>query len=258
MISCIIVVSIILVILIVIFIYYGNNKIDIEEFDYHTNLNINERLLVLSDLHAKKFGKNNYKLINEVKSLSPSIILIPGDLVDSHRDKLDAVMALLNELNKIAICIYISGNHERREKKEFYQNLLEMISKTNTIILNDKKFNYKGIDFIGIESKKKKETAKIVYETLKTDGFMIVLNHEPEYFKEFVGASIVVSGHAHGGQIRLFKKGLFSPGQGLFPKYTSGLYQEAGINLYVSRGLGGKDFRIRLFNRPHLILINLK
>ncbi len=92
------------------------------------------------------------------------------------------------------------------------------------------------------------------------NNFSILLSHRPELFDIYVQyeMNLVFSGHAHGGQIRLpFVGGLFAPDQGFFPKYTNGFYTEDGTSMFVSRGLGNSVFPLRVFNRPHLAVIEL-
>ena len=86
-------------------------------------------------------------------------------------------------------------------------------------------------------------------------GFHVLLCHHPEYYPRYLrarGIELILSGHAHGGQIRLFGQGLFSPGQGIFPKLTSGVTDG---RLVVSRGLANCQIVPRLFNPPVLVYI---
>jgi predicted MPP superfamily phosphohydrolase len=74
-----------------------------------------------------------------------------------------------------------------------------------------------------------------------------------------IGLNLVLTGHAHGGQFRLpLIGGLYAPHQGVFPKYTSGLYKKNSTGMVVSRGLGNSGFPLRLFNRPELVIITLR
>ncbi len=93
------------------------------------------------------------------------------------------------------------------------------------------------------------------------NNFTILLSHKPNYFKEYsvAGIDLVLSGHAHGGQIRLpFIGGIVGPDQGLFPKYTNGLYTKNQTSMVVSRGLGNSLFPLRLFNKPEIVSITLE
>lgn len=251
-----IIIAVLIAILLVVFIYYQNFSIESEIIKYERPGIRKRRILVVSDLHSRRFGKNNERLIKKAIELKPDIIVFPGDMLDSARDDMNISIDLMNSLAKYAPSFYISGNHERRMKREKYQKYLELLGKTEVQIINDKRIRISDIELIGIESKKNKSDALSVYKSLKIDSFSIVLCHEPEYAYLF-DANIIISGHAHGGQFRIFKHGFFAPGQGFFPKYTSGRYDIDNKSLFVSRGLGGKDFRIRLFNRPHLMLIEI-
>jgi predicted MPP superfamily phosphohydrolase len=81
------------------------------------------------------------------------------------------------------------------------------------------------------------------------------------YFKEYIGwrADLVLSGHVHGGLVRLpFIGGVISPQVRLFPKYDAGLFSEQGYNMVVSRGLGTHSYMPRFFNPPQLLVIKIK
>jgi len=96
----------------------------------------------------------------------------------------------------------------------------------------------------------------------KAKGFRLMLTHKPHLIDAYQnsGADLVLSGHAHGGQVRLpFVGGLYAPGQGIFPRYTSGLYRlKNGVSMIVNRGLGDSQFPWRINNPPHVIVITLK
>ena len=95
----------------------------------------------------------------------------------------------------------------------------------------------------------------------QTEDFTLVLSHRPETFQAYVEnkLDVVFAGHAHGGQFRIpGVGGLVAPGQGLFPTFTSGLYEDNGTNMIVSRGLGNSIIPIRIFNTPEIIVVTLK
>lgn len=88
----------------------------------------------------------------------------------------------------------------------------------------------------------------------------ILLAHEPQFIEEYssAGYDYIFSGHAHGGQIRLpILGGLFSPGQGILPRYTSGVHNAGNGKMIISRDLGNSSFPIRFFNRPEIILAEI-
>jgi predicted MPP superfamily phosphohydrolase len=91
--------------------------------------------------------------------------------------------------------------------------------------------------------------------------FHILIAHNPFYFPNYLewGADLVVSGHFHGGMVRLPGiGGMISPQAKFFPKYDAGLYEDKGKHMVVSRGLGSHSIMPRLFNAPELIYIELK
>ena len=94
--------------------------------------------------------------------------------------------------------------------------------------------------------------ATLYYEEIDFDTELSVMLCSNDYIKE-LNIDLTLSGHAHGGQIRILGQGLIAPGQGFFPKYTSGMYDG---RLIVSRGLANNAPPIpRLFNRKELIFI---
>ena len=94
----------------------------------------------------------------------------------------------------------------------------------------------------------------------ESNKYTILLSHRPELFGLYVENNIdlVLSGHAHGGQVRLpFFGGLVAPNQGFFPKYFEGVYEKKQTKMIVSRGLGNSIFPLRVNNRPELVIVEL-
>lgn len=95
------------------------------------------------------------------------------------------------------------------------------------------------------------------------EGYKLLMCHQPEYWAirepRLTGHPIdlVVAGHAHGGQIRLAGRGLFSPGQGILPKYTSGVHHGEYGDMVISRGLANHVPVPRLFNPGELVVLEL-
>ena len=94
-------------------------------------------------------------------------------------------------------------------------------------------------------------------------GYRILLSHHPEYWSLREPQlcehpiDLVLSGHAHGGQIRLFNRGIYAPSQGWMPKYTSGVFEGEHGNMVVSRGLANTASVPRLFNEPELVYVEV-
>jgi len=258
-----------------VFCYWQNNDISITNIDFTNSKvphNFNDyKILQVSDLHNKEFGKNQNKLVELTKEINPNIIVVTGDLIDSRRTNIDIGVNYMSQAAKIAPTYYIPGNHESRIDE--YDKLEKMLSKEGVKILSNDSENIKinnqeltllgmeDISFINSENRKKEFSS--ILSNLKNksnDHLTILLSHRPDLIDIYAKQNIdlVFTGHAHGGQIRLpFIGGLLSPGQGFLPKYTSGVYEKDNTKMIVNRGLGNSLFPLRIFNRPELIVTTL-
>lgn len=231
----------------------------------------NLRLILISDLHAMRYGKKQEHLLSEIAALKPDLLLFAGDVLAEDKDRAPA-LELLEALGKRYPCYYVTGNHEYRSgKPDEVREIVRSYSITvlcGTSVLCDTacgQIRIAGIDDLqeaGLDGAlAQAETA------LKDDDgiFTVFLCHHPElsvrFAKEYGKAfDLALSGHAHGGQWRIpgLINGVFAPHQGIFPKYAGGLY-DLGENrtLVVGRGLG-KSFPIpRIFNPPELVCIDV-
>ena len=275
-------VIIILIFLIIMFCYYENNVFDITKFKISANVNNKIRIVHLSDLHSKEFGKDNKRLKNIILKQKPNIVVTTGDMIDSNLRKMDEIINFLAELNKEVYVVYIPGNNEMRTEK--INEILYKINLNEVIVLDNKikeiNINNNKIFILGLvenridegESFYEKANSRYFYnksnllfnELESKNGIKIVLSHYPENFAAIVEESynkynfnIMFSGHAHGGQFILpFIGGLFAPGQGILPKYYRGIHGEKN-KLIISRGLGNSGFPLRLFNRPEVIVVDI-
>lgn len=196
-----------------------------------------------------------------------------GDFIDSNRTDIETAINFIKQINRIAPIYFVSGNHEASISS--YLELKEKLEENNVIILDNKtavlKVNEAEINLIGIEDPRmayeravpdseiiKVELDKADYHT---DKYCVLLSHRPELFDTYAekGLDLVLTGHAHGGQIRLpFIGGVIAPNQGFFPKYTSGIWEEEKTSMVVSRGIGNSVLPFRINNRPELVVITLK
>lgn len=256
------------------FCYWQNNVIVITEFQY-SNKNIpvsfnGYKILQISDLHNKTFGKNQSILLKKTREIQPDIILITGDLIDGLRTNIDISMQYVKGAVKIAPIYYVTGNHELRSG--IYTELEMQLKAAGVIILDNKGVlitkEDRSIAVLGIHDPDFfNKDYMAFYKTLNelsdksADYFTILLSHRPELFELYVKSyvDLVFSGHAHGGQIRIpFLGGLYAPGQGIFPKLTSGLTRGNKTAMVVSRGLGNSVFPLRIFNRPEMVVVTLQ
>lgn len=262
---------------IIIFLYLQNNIIDITQYNIKSNDCGSLKIVQLSDLHSKPFNK----VLKKTQEINPDIICITGDYINDKCKNKDKMLNFGKELVKIAKVYYITGNHERRLKN--FDSIMQELSDIGFIVLlnrisvyNDKGFdvNILGLDENQADFKdyKARKNGTFVYKDMSpyfaelenNSGFKIVLSHFPENFENVkemnysqYNFDIQLSGHAHGGQFCLpFIGPVFSPGQGLFPKYAKGSFGDRP-KLIVSRGLGNAEFPFRLFNHPEINVINI-
>lgn len=261
--------------LIVVLVIIENNMVELNKYDVSTSKlssEFNLKIAHISDFHNTKLKD---KTVERLKEAEPDIIVVTGDLIDSRKTNVQISVDFMTEAVKIAPCYYVTGNHESRIPEPLNELLVALNNIGVTVLRNESTLldvNGEKINIIGIEdpmftlkrdsTKKAKAT---VYESLKPlvskEYYNLVLCHRPEVFDSYVslGVDLALSGHAHGGQVRLpLIKGIISPNQGIFPRYTEGLYTKENTNMIVSRGVGNSLIPFRINNKPEVLLITLK
>lgn len=252
-----------------------NKKIPIE-FDGYS-------IIQVSDLHSEVFGKNNRKLLKKIDDLKPDIVVITGDLIDGENNNYQVALDFMDELIKKYKVYYIIGNHEQKsllkKYKSQYEKYFQTLYKKDFVFLDNKSVKIKrGESYINLygltvpyecyrylfDDKQNIDLNKNDIDNLlgKADtNYNILLAHTPFYFDEYVkwGADLILSGHVHGGIIRIpFVGGLLSPNRKFFPKYDLGSYIKNKSEMIVSKGLGGSKVLIRVNCRPEIVNIILK
>ena len=231
------------------------------------------KIVQISDLHDAQIGENNEKLIAMTAETEPDCIVLTGDFVDSSRFHPERSLSVAEALVKLAPVYYVSGNHEAILPDEDYQALTDGLRALGVCVLEDESAELtrggQSIRLIGLTDigfhpgtlEEKKDALRTALSALlPEDEFSVTLAHRPELMDVYTecGAPLVLSGHAHGGQIRLPGiGGLIAPGQGLFPKYTDGKYEENGTTLVVSRGVGNSVLPLRVNDRPQIVVVQL-
>lgn len=232
------------------------------------------RLLLLTDLHSTVHGREQRALIDLVRAQAPDAVLLAGDIADDevpHRGTELLLAAVAGEYP----CFYVTGNHEFWA--EDTEEILEMFRRYGVTVLagtwSDLTVRGQAIRVFGVDDPEGFEAAPgeavpagwlEQWETCRAgleEGMVsVLLSHRPELTELYRGSGfdLVVSGHAHGGQVRvpLLLNGLYAPNQGFFPRYAGGLYDLDGTALAVSRGLSISRLP-RVFNPPEAVVIDL-
>lgn len=229
-----------------------------------------KRIVLLSDLHGNTFGKNNSKLVEKIKEEKPDAILIAGDMTVKNGKGCEIAIDLCKRLVELSTVYYGLGNHEIRMPNE--SDFREELKQTGVIFLDNETSEFSDKIFISAltlpVSDYKKVWEKKTFSTesmnqmlsyQKKNQYQILIAHNPEYFKEYAewGADLVLSGHVHGGIAGLPFRGVLAPSLRIFPKYSRGMYEEYGSKMIVSRGLGLHHIKLRFFNLPEIVVIDM-
>lgn len=235
----------------------------ITEYDLYLNCSRNFRAAFVADTHDILYDR----IVSEIYKRNVDMIFMTGDIVYGHDDNVVNGFNMLSAFVNIAPTFMCLGNHEggatelvRSECKKRGVHLLEQ----EYIVFGDLCIGGLTSGYIennvGLKENHWKETpapdVKWLEKFASLDGYKILLSHHPEYYDNYIkdlNIDLTLSGHAHGGQWRIFGRGLFAPGQGILPKYTSGIHDKRFI---ISRGLANNAFVPRLFNPCELIFIN--
>lgn len=262
--------------------YYDCNRFVTVDYEIKSKKLTREYTLVLlSDLHNKSFGRQNEQLLLKIDELAPDAVLTAGDMLTSQKgEKYHVAVNLMEQLGAKYPVYYGMGNHEHRlglypsHYGNIYEAYLESLNKSGieplineSVELPAANINICGLQLDRCYYKKfhkypmRDDYLQEILGRSKKDKFQILIAHNPDYFEEYAkwGADLVVSGHVHGGLMRLpVLGGVVSPNWTLFPKYDGGRFEEGGSVMILSRGLGMHTLPIRIFNPGELVVIHLK
>ncbi len=227
------------------------------------------RLAVLTDFHGCDYGTDGADLVQAVAALQPDAILLVGDMFSADGDP-EAELRMFSQLDSIAFTYYVTGNHEYWEHS--VPQLLARVAETGVTVLDQSCVSLvvdgQRINICGIPNPYAYVDTEVALnravEDIDHPGFTVLMAHRPELIEKYAAMNVfdlVVSGHAHGGQIRVpvFVNGLYAPNQGWFPQYAGGRYDVDNMTLIVSRGLSPqRQMGVpRIFNRPELVLVEI-
>ena len=259
---------------------YDSSRFVVQEFQVSDNrIKKQGRAVVLADLHNKRYGRNNEKLVKAIREQEPDFILVAGDIPTAKPgSSLEPALQLLDVLAKEYPVYYGNGNHEYRMKlypetygdmaKRYGQALGEMgiepLANSHVVLPEY------GLAIYGLEIDREyyrrfriqKMDEDYLHNTLGQGSevlYTVLLTHNPDYFPQYAawGADLVLSGHVHGGVVRvpILNRGIIAPSLRLFPKYDGGIFKEGRSTMVISRGLGMHTIPIRLFNPAELWVV---
>lgn len=228
------------------------------------------RIVQISDLHGHEYGQDSEALLALVAQQAPEFIVVTGDLIDQE-SHLAMVPALARGLAAIAPTYYVTGNHEWAVGG--VPRLKGILTECGVTVLSNQyvtlERNGDSLVLAGVDDPNgyaDQKTPEELYGEIQREAgdlCTILLAHRNDRFGQYAAAGydLVISGHAHGGIVRLpFTDGLLGTDRKLFPTWTAGVYTLGDSTLFVSRGLGNNTVPIhgfRLFNRPDLAVLEL-
>ncbi|MGN0432730.1 MAG: metallophosphoesterase [Lachnospiraceae bacterium] len=239
------------------------------------------KLVMLSDLHNYQYGRDNIQLLEAIEKEKPDAVVLTGDMITAvKKESFEKTLEFLKKINDKYPLYYAYGNHEQKVKlyPEVYGDLGERYEKALKEAGIEPLCNAHislpewGVTIYGLEIGHEyfhrfttkpfpeKYLSSLLGEKDKT-SYGVLLAHNPEYFPEYAewGADLVLSGHIHGGIVRLpFLGGVISPAIRFFPKYDGGLFREGESHMALSRGIGTHSPNVRVFNPGELLVIELR
>ena len=224
------------------------------------------RLILLADLHSCCYGPQQQTLLQMIHVNHPDAVLFAGDIIDDLKDAYPAAQ-LLQATAKRYPCFAVTGNHEHYGGRiQLRKRLIRQCGVTLLEGRSQRLQTHGGPLYIcGIDDPN--GGADLFHTQLRAarpadpSVYNVLLTHRPEYIHDYLplGFDLITAGHTHGGQWRLpgMQRGLFTPSQGLFPKYTGGRYDFGNQTMLISRGLQNDCAVPRLFNPPEIVCIDL-
>ncbi len=271
---------IVILILLWVMIFDSNRFVVVRHGFSDRRIKKNCRAVVLADLHNKCYGKNNGLLLSAIRECKPDFILVAGDIPTAKEGKgLEIAVSLMRELAKEYPVYYGSGNHEHRMKlypqtygdmgQRYEEALREagirrLVNEHAGLEENGIVIYGSEIDRLFYKRFKVRDMEEDYLESIlgkpETERYSVLIAHNPDYFPNYAawGADLVLSGHVHGGIVRvpLWGKGVVSPNVRLFPKYDGGIFREGKSTMLLSRGLGLHTIPFRLFNPGELLVVD--
>lgn len=250
------------------------------------------RILHISDLHLAGRNKKIESYFKKLAAIESDFVMVTGDFIENNNG-IEWCIKYLKEFSPRLGTWACIGNHDKfnfnilypfffhlmdTPKKNNSELLVQRLKENDTkVLINEKKtinINSVPLTIVGVDAPfgfyRYKDRKKFYKEIMSLrrlflntsqDEYVILLSHTPDLLKELDSFKInlTLSGHTHGGQIRLPFIGplvAFSPFQ---RAHNKGLYNYNGHYLHVSGGLGvAKTIPLRLFCPPEATVLTFK
>ena len=273
-----------LIVFVIFVIHHDMNNFEVTSYDIHSDkLKKDAVFCLLTDLHENSFGEGNSRLLNAIDEISPDVILLGGDMLTAYQElgaeRYDEIAEFVAKLCSKYRVYAANGNHEYKMdilgglRKQAYDKYVKKITDAGCILLRntgtyleDMNMEIHGLE-LGSEFFHKVIKNPLPEGYIENffgvpckERFQLLIAHNPIYFENYQrwGADLTVSGHVHGGIIRLpLIGGVISPALTLFPKYDGGLYNIGDSKMILSRGLSTHSIRVRFNNPGELCVIKL-
>ncbi len=260
------IIFIVILLLIISFVLCSLNILTVKTYkDKSDKINGKIKFAVISDLHSSLYGKNQSKLIAKIKKEKPDLILMTGDVIDDKRSTKNAEI-FFKQIKSVCPAYCVFGNHELKGNIEEYKKILSehgvvlLENDFEEIFIRGEKITIAGISDSLNKTPQKEWIYSLTNLDEKTDdtSYKVLLSHRPCLFSYYddVNFDLILCGHEHGGQFRLFGKGLYAPDEGLFPKYSYGEYKTKKGKIIVSSGLCKNAFP-RFLNPPEIVIVTV-
>lgn len=262
---------------------WSNYTISVSDYEVRSEkISAPIRVVFLSDLHGKSFGKDNRRLTEKITAQEPDVIALVGDFFnsDADADEIDAMCSLIRQCVQIAPTYFSMGNHEAAYLKTDAADLRARIADAGAVIADNQYFDvsingndvrlggYMGYYYQPHMMVKDPAQQRFEREFTKdfedTDRYKLLFNHIPTSWLDWEyrnthDVDLVLTGHYHGGIVRipLIEQGLFAPYVGKFPPYTKGMYVGEKATCIITTGLAGSYGIPRFFNPPEICTVDI-
>ncbi|MCR5829448.1 MAG: metallophosphoesterase [Lachnospiraceae bacterium] len=242
----------------------------------NSNLKKNIKIALISDMHCTVFGKNNKRLIDKIADLNCDFLIVAGDVINGKPDDLSYALDFFKGIKEKGIkTYYFYGNHEQKlsmtDEKSFEDYGSEIRKFVETV--NNDTVVLDGITLKGLliplkmyrdkisEIEKYFNAVQLVGEFDNDGNYHILVAHDPTFASMYdaVGADLILSGHLHGGIIRIpFLGGVITPRHKLFTGRTRGIYDQGKGKILITSGIGWHAIPLRFCNDPEICMIEIR